>query len=249
MESASESLEFEKADGFLQMIHQIEHVTQVQHVDNPAAKDCDVVGLYREADAVMIALLIFPRRKDHRLGAFQLPPHRLQRCGNPRVIPLAALQKSYRTSLRNFHPVRIAPANGSRRDSLRELPGRKWPSLRRKKGKNSDLVEMGLRNAKALFVREQDARSLKEKMLLDLQETLQLTRFPRRIECFDTSNISGTDPVASLACFVHGEKDKSPHAPLQDQRDRKSRRLHSDAAGAWAAISPEKKKKEIFAIS
>ena len=59
MNFASDNLEFEKADDYLTMIHQIEHVTQVQHVDNPAAKDCDVIGLYREADAVMISLLFF----------------------------------------------------------------------------------------------------------------------------------------------------------------------------------------------
>ncbi len=45
------------------MIEQIEHVTQVQHIDNPAAKDCDVLGLYREGDAVLIALLIFREGK------------------------------------------------------------------------------------------------------------------------------------------------------------------------------------------
>src|SRR5438105_3673220 len=59
MEFASENLEFEKAQAILEMIHQIEHVTQIQHVDNPLAKNCDVLGLYREADAVMIALLFF----------------------------------------------------------------------------------------------------------------------------------------------------------------------------------------------
>ena len=68
---------------------------------------------------------------------------------------------------------------------------------------------MAERNAKALFSREQDERSLREKMLLDLQESLQLVRFPRCIECIDTSNISGTDPVASLCAFVNGERDKS----------------------------------------
>ncbi len=44
-------------------------------------------------------------------------------------------------------------------------------------------------------------------MLLDLQDTLKLNRYPKRIECFDISNISGTDPVASLVAFTDGEKD------------------------------------------
>ena len=40
------------------------------------------------------------------------------------------------------------------------------------------------------------------------QETLHLNRFPRRIECFDTSNISGTDLVASMVAFTEGQYDK-----------------------------------------
>jgi len=38
----------------------------------------------------------------------------------------------------------------------------------------------------------------------DLQKALGLERFPRRIECFDVSNISGTFSVASLVCAENG---------------------------------------------
>jgi excinuclease ABC subunit C len=208
MEEAAEELEFEKANACLTMIHQIDHVTQVQHVDNPAAKDCDVLGLYREADAVMIALLIF--REGKIIGSEHFSFH-LIASNDGEVLESFILQYyKYQPKI----PAEIlVPCELWQAEALGEIlsesAGRKVAVLTPQKGKKRDLVEMGLRNAKALFVREQDARSLKEKMLLDLQETLQLTRFPRRIECFDTSNISGTDPVASLASFVHGERDKS----------------------------------------
>jgi len=208
MEAASDALEFEKADGFLQMIHQIEHVTQVQHVDNPAAKDCDAVGLYREADAVMIALLLF---REGKLIASEHFSFHLIASNDAEILESFLLQHYKNLPLMPSEiliPCEL-PQQTALEEILSETASRKVAVLTPQKGKKHDLVEMGQRNAKALFVREQDARSLKEKMLLDLQETLQLTRFPRRIECFDTSNISGTDPVASLACFVHGEKDKA----------------------------------------
>ena len=63
MKEASDLLEFEKADTYFQMIRQIEHVTEVQHVDNPAAKNCDVLGLYREADAVRKAATDIERER------------------------------------------------------------------------------------------------------------------------------------------------------------------------------------------
>jgi excinuclease ABC subunit C len=200
MELAAENLEFEKADQFLRMIHQIEHVTQVQHVDNPFAKDCDVVGLYREADAVLITLLFF--REGKLIGSEHFSFHLI--ASNDAEILESFILQHYKNRP-NLPSEILVPVELP--EVLGEIVG--VTLSHPQKGKKRDLVEMGQRNAKALFVREQDARSLKEKMLLDLQETLQLPRFPRRIECFDTSNISGTDPVASLACFVHGEKDKS----------------------------------------
>ncbi len=208
MEIASEALEFEKANTYLQMIHQIEHVTQVQHVDHPGAKNCDVVGIYREADAVMIALLLF--RDGKLIGSEHFSFH-LIASNDAEIIESFVLQH-YKNNPSLPQEI-IVPLELSEKEALVEIlaetADKKVAIATPERGKKRDLIEMALRNAKALFVREQDARSLKEKMLLDLQETLQLVRFPRRIECFDTSNIAGTDPVASLVCFVNGEKDKS----------------------------------------
>ena len=44
-----------------------------------------------------------------------------------------------------------------------------------------------------------------------LQRDLRLTRLPRRIECFDNSNIQGSDPVASMVVFVDGKPKKSEY--------------------------------------
>ena len=207
MQIASEMLEFEKADALLQMIRQIEHVTQVQHVDQLGGKDCDVVGLYREADAVLIALLFF--REGKLVGSEHFSFHLI--ASNDAEILASFLIQHYK-NLPSF-PSEILiscllPEQKILSEILSESAGKKIEILSPQRGKKQDLIEMGLRNAKALFIRELDARSLKEKMLLDLQETLQLTRFPRRIECFDTSNSNGSDAVASLVCFVNGEKEK-----------------------------------------
>ena len=44
-----------------------------------------------------------------------------------------------------------------------------------------------------------------------LQKDLRLERLPRRIECFDNSNIQGSDPVASMVVFVDGRPRKSEY--------------------------------------
>ena len=45
----------------------------------------------------------------------------------------------------------------------------------------------------------------------ELKEHLNLQRLPRRIECFDNSNLQGSDPVASMVCFVDAKPRKSEY--------------------------------------
>lgn len=208
MEQAAEALHFEKAQELKNLIDQIKHVTEVKHIDNPEAKDCDAMGLYREADSVMIALLMF--REGKVVGSEHFSFQFL--ASNDAEILTSFILQHYK-SLNTFPKEILVPCEIPEIETLQEIlsesSSHKISIACPKKGRKQDLIEMAMRNAKALFIREQDSRSLKEKMLLDLCETLQLNRFPRRIECFDTSNIAGTDPVASLVSFVHGEPDKS----------------------------------------
>ena len=44
-----------------------------------------------------------------------------------------------------------------------------------------------------------------ENILKDLKEKLSLPRLPRRMDCFDISNIQGSEAVASMAVFVDGK--------------------------------------------
>jgi excinuclease ABC subunit C len=45
----------------------------------------------------------------------------------------------------------------------------------------------------------------------ELQEVLTLPELPRRIEAFDISNISGTDPTGSMIVFINGQPVKSEY--------------------------------------
>jgi excinuclease ABC subunit C len=49
------------------------------------------------------------------------------------------------------------------------------------------------------------------KALLEIEEQLELSRTPLRIECFDISNISGTSVVASMVVFEDGLAKKSEY--------------------------------------
>lgn len=50
-----------------------------------------------------------------------------------------------------------------------------------------------------------------ERVLNQMQSDLKLTAKPVRIECFDNSNIQGTNPVASMVCFINTKPAKKEY--------------------------------------
>ncbi len=51
----------------------------------------------------------------------------------------------------------------------------------------------------------------RDQALTQLQEELDLPTYPRRIECYDNSNIQGTNPVASMVVFIDGQPKTSEY--------------------------------------
>lgn len=80
-------------------------------------------------------------------------------------------------------------------------------------GDKKKLVELSLKNG--LFYRkEQISRKStqpNEAVLQILMNDLNLKDLPVHIECFDNSNIQGTNPVASMVCFKNGKPSKSDY--------------------------------------
>ena len=58
---------------------------------------------------------------------------------------------------------------------------------------------------------EQQQKREKNFKLLQLQQDLSLKSEPKHIECFDNSNIQGTNPVASMVCFKNGKPSKKDY--------------------------------------
>lgn len=56
------------------------------------------------------------------------------------------------------------------------------------------------------FLADQNAKTLEE-----LKNYLNLVELPERIECYDISNISGTNATGSMVVLTHGEIDKSQY--------------------------------------
>ena len=94
--------------------------------------------------------------------------------------------------------------------------GKKVRIHRPQRGSKAQMVRMAISNAKLLLgerklEKEKAARAYIPDSVKELKEHLNLQRLPRRIECFDNSNIQGSDPVASMVCFVDAKPRKNSY--------------------------------------
>ena len=85
------------------------------------------------------------------------------------------------------------------------------------RGDKLALLELSLKNAKemrfnALKQKEHtDPDEFRRKVLEELRTALGMEQLPEHIECFDNSNIQGTNPVASCVVFRGGEPSRKDY--------------------------------------
>ncbi|CAB4784382.1 MAG: excinuclease ABC subunit UvrC [Actinobacteria bacterium] len=83
------------------------------------------------------------------------------------------------------------------------------------RGEKFEILQTVKRNAQYSLIQFLSKRAtdaaVSGKALVEIEEALDLTRTPLRIECFDISNISGTSVVASMVVFEDGLAKKSEY--------------------------------------
>jgi excinuclease ABC subunit C len=84
---------------------------------------------------------------------------------------------------------------------LGNLKKKKVKILQPKRGEKAQLVAVAIHNAENELKSLIASRSAEMDLLLRLQNKLKMVRLPERIECFDNSNISGTQAVAAMVVF------------------------------------------------
>jgi excinuclease ABC subunit C len=95
---------------------------------------------------------------------------------------------------------------------LTERKGRRVHILAPQRGEKRDMIDLVEKNAKLAF--EQRFRVLKpdmKRVLEEMQETLELPRFPARIESFDVSHIQGAENVAGMVVCENGKMNRNEY--------------------------------------
>jgi excinuclease ABC subunit C len=98
---------------------------------------------------------------------------------------------------------------------LTDKRGKSVTLLQPQRGEKVELVEMVKRNAHQALIQYLSKRAsdaaVSGNALSQIAEYLELPELPLRIECFDISNIQGTNMVASMVVFEDGQAKKSDY--------------------------------------
>jgi excinuclease ABC subunit C len=213
MGQASEELRYEMAAKYRDLRKTVIKLSEQQKMATSPERDVDIFAYYREGR--QLALQLFTMREGHIVGRREFFWEDLPEDDFDPASFLSDVLAQYYSS--DYVPKEIhVPVDFEDRELLEQaLTARKGRRVRihyTQRGEKRDLIDLGEKNAKLAF--EQRFRVLKPDMKLvleELQETLELPRFPARIESFDISHIQGAENVAGMVVSDNGKMNRSEY--------------------------------------
>jgi excinuclease ABC subunit C len=208
MQEAAEALRFEEAARLRDQIRAITQTGEKQQVAMPLGHDQDVIGMYREGGFVEIQVLLVRGGKLVGNTGYSFDDNEF-----PDEEVLAELLTQFYQGERFIPdeillPVVLEDAD-TREELLSERKGKKVAIFHPQRGDKVRLMEMAQENARQSFIEKRRGVEQKEKTLDSLRRALYLRNAPKRIECFDISNIQGNLAVGSMVVFDEGEPEKN----------------------------------------
>jgi len=215
MQRASEDLRFEDAARYRDQIRMARNFYKKQQVELLDNRDRDVIAFSRGEKAGCITMLRLRQGKLLSRETIILP--NISEQSDSEILSSFCGQFYLESDL---IPKEInLPIQPDNLDSLT-----KWLTEKRKNkvtitipkiGDKWRLLKLAEKNAhlslQSYLVKKLQSSGITPKSVLQLQKDLHLENLPRRIECFDNSNLQGTNPVASMVVFLDGRPHKQSY--------------------------------------
>ncbi len=206
MQEASKNMEYEKAQDLRDKIYAIERISQKQKVSNISENDIDVIGLARKDEETCIE--IFYVRNSKMVGRDHYIFKGLEDEEDSEII--SSFIKQYYMGRKILPNKIMIKEEIEDKDAiemlLTEQAGRKVEIKTPQKGEKLKFVEMAENNA---LITLNNREKEKYNILAELKEVLHLDKLPRKIECYDISNLSGTNMVAGMCVMLDGKIKKN----------------------------------------
>ena len=248
MDEASLKQDYERAASFRDRLTALSHIQSHQGINPASVKEADVFAAHQEAGQTCIQVFIF--RTGNNWG---------NRAYFPRADKSLSVAEVLEPFVAQFYDDKPPPKLvllshdiAGRRllaEALSLRAGRKIEVGKPVRGERRDLVEHALVNAREALARRLADSSSQAAIFSRLAELLDLDEAPERIEVYDNSHISGTNPVGAMIVagpegFIKAQyrkfnmrnEDLAPgddYAMMREMLTRRFRRLAK--VNGWAA--------------
>lgn len=219
MNTASESLQFEQAAVLRDQIQAIERVNEVQKVVSQNGKDQDIVALAEATGEAWVELFFI------RNGKLTGRDHFLME-GTHDEKPADVLDQFIKQFYNNapYIPKEVVLQHPVKEHRLIEV----WLSEKKRQQVTLRVPQRGEKRKLMKMVAENAAQGLQQRTvkwladsnnlqqaLTEVQDALTLQHIPRRIECYDISNIQGSNSVGSMVVFENGRPKNNHYRRFQ----------------------------------
>jgi excinuclease ABC subunit C len=197
MEAASESQEYERAAGLRDRLTALSHIQSHQNINPHTVKDADVFAAHQEAGQTCIQVFFF--RAGNNWG---------NRAYFPRADKTLPAEDVLEAFIAQFYDDKPAPRHilltheivGQRllADALELKAGHKVEVLTPQRSERRELVEHVRVNAQEALGRRLAEHASQRAIYTRVAELLDLDEPPERVEVYDNSHISGTNPVGAM---------------------------------------------------
>ena len=197
MEAASESQDYERAAGIRDRLTALSHIQSHQNINPHTVKDADVFAAHQEAGQTCIQVFFF--RAGNNWG---------NRAYFPRADKALPAEDVLEAFIAQFYDDKPAPRHillsheivGQRllADALELKAGHKVEVLTPQRSERRELVEHVRVNAQEALGRRLAEHASQRAIYTRVAELLDLDEPPERVEVYDNSHISGTNPVGAM---------------------------------------------------
>lgn len=206
MMSYAEAWEFEKAQVIKQKIAVLDNFIGKSVVVNPDISEMDVFSIDTDEESAYINFLRIMNGAIVQSYTFEIGNKLDKSEEDLLLMGIIAVQERFGS----LFPEVIVPF-------MPQIEAEGIHFIVPQRGDKYKLLELSQKNAKYYRLEKKKRQDLvdperrHQRVLVALQQALNMDRLPRRIECFDNSNTQGDEPVAAMVCFIDGKPAKSEY--------------------------------------
>lgn len=204
MQEAAEQLAFEEAERFKNKLESLDQFHSKSIVVNPSIFDLDVFTIISDEKYAFINYL---RIKNGTINLSQTSTVKKQlneEDADVLSLVMVTLRDKFQSTAKEVLT-----------NTELNIDSELFKTILPQRGDKKKLIDLSVKNAfyakKEKYAALENVKDRGNRVLQQLQKDLQLKALPTHIECFDNSNIQGTNPVASMVCFKMGRPSKKDY--------------------------------------